>query len=209
MGYLDNSTVVVDAILTKEGRKLLATGNALNIRYFTLSDTGIDYTLWNPDHPSGSAFYGEAIENLPNLEALPNGAYFMRNKLLSLDRNTTALPFVAASSLQDITLAHNDFNQYNPTLSNSPSTETENFIMVVPDSQIISVEGANTAIDIGGNALTFVAEQDIPQAAAYFGTTFNIQNNISLTTQRTITLTFISVSTGAYRSVNVTLEPVT
>ena len=37
MGYLDNSTVVVDAILTKEGRKLLATGNALNIRYFTLS----------------------------------------------------------------------------------------------------------------------------------------------------------------------------
>ena len=81
MGYLDNSTVVVDAILTKEGRKLLATGNALNIRYFTLSDTGIDYTLWNPDHPSGSAYYGEAIENLPNLEALPNGAYFMRNKL--------------------------------------------------------------------------------------------------------------------------------
>ena len=133
----------------------------------------------------------------------------MRNKLLSLDRNTTALPFVAASSLQDITLAHNAFNLFNPSLSNSPSTETENFIMVVPDSQILSVEGANTAIDIGGNALTFVAEQDIPQAAAYFGTGFNIQNNINLTTQRTITLTFISVSTGAYRSVNVTLEPVT
>ena len=34
-----------------------------------MSDTGVDYTLWNPDHPSGSAFYGEAIENLPMLEA--------------------------------------------------------------------------------------------------------------------------------------------
>jgi len=209
MGYLDNSTVVVDAILTKEGRKLLATGNALNIRYFTLSDTGIDYTLWNPDHPSGSAFYGEAIENLPNLEALPNGAYFMRNKLLSLDRNTTALPFIAASSLQDVTLAHNDIQTFTPSLSNSPVTTDENFIMVVPDSQVVSVGGGATQIDIGGNALTFVAEQDIPQASAHFGTNFQIQNTINLTTQRTLTLTFISFSTGAYRSVNVVLEPVT
>ena len=61
MGYLDNSTIVVDAILTKHGRKLLASGQGLNIQYFTVSDTGIDYTLWNPDHPSGSAYYGEAI----------------------------------------------------------------------------------------------------------------------------------------------------
>ena len=79
MGYLDNSTIVVDAVLTKQGRKLLALGQGLNISYFTLTDTGVDYSLWNPDHPSGSAYYGEAIENLPNLEALPNSAYFMRN----------------------------------------------------------------------------------------------------------------------------------
>ena len=33
MGYLDSTTVTVDAILTKQGRKLLAQGNALNIDY--------------------------------------------------------------------------------------------------------------------------------------------------------------------------------
>ena len=94
MGYLDNSTIVVDAVLTKQGRKLLALGQGLNISYFTLTDTGVDYSLWNPDHPSGSAYYGEAIENLPNLEALPNSAYFMRNNLLSLSRDVRAMPYV-------------------------------------------------------------------------------------------------------------------
>ena len=84
MGYLDNSTIVVDAVLTIEGRRLLSEGLGLDIQYFSLSDSGIDYNLWNPDHPSGSAYYGEAIENLPSLEALPRGQFYMRNKLITL-----------------------------------------------------------------------------------------------------------------------------
>ena len=93
MGYLDNSTVTVDAILTKQGRKLLANDQPLNISYFTLNDTGVDYTTWNPDHASGSAFYGEAIESLPNVEALPNAAYFMmRNTLVSYEKGIDAIP---------------------------------------------------------------------------------------------------------------------
>jgi|TARA_X000001382_G_scaffold130970_1_gene128327 hypothetical protein len=93
MGYLDNSTIVVDAVLTKEGRKRLADGNGLGIEFFTLSDSGIDYRLWNPDHPSGSAFYGEAIENLPSLEAIPRAEFYMRNKLITLDKDVTGLPY--------------------------------------------------------------------------------------------------------------------
>ena len=64
MGYLDNTSVTVDAVLTKKGREILSRGQQLNITSFTCSDEGVDYTLWNPDHPSGSAYYGEAIENL-------------------------------------------------------------------------------------------------------------------------------------------------
>ena len=37
MGYLDNSTIVVDAVLTKEGRRRLANGQGLDIRFFSLS----------------------------------------------------------------------------------------------------------------------------------------------------------------------------
>ena len=33
MGYLDNSTITVDAILTKKGRQLLSAGGNLNITH--------------------------------------------------------------------------------------------------------------------------------------------------------------------------------
>ena len=82
MGYLDNSSITVDAVLTKKGREILKNGGDLNITSFTLSDTGVDYSLWNADHPSGSAFYGEAIENLPMLEANVHAEYNLRNRLI-------------------------------------------------------------------------------------------------------------------------------
>ena len=48
MGILDNDTVIVDAILTKIGRRKLAQGQPLGIRKFAFGDTGVDYTLYNP-----------------------------------------------------------------------------------------------------------------------------------------------------------------
>ena len=75
MGYLDGSTVTVDAVLTKKGRQIIAEGGSLDVQFFTLSDTGVDYTLWNEDHASGSAYYGESIENTPQTEAISNAAY--------------------------------------------------------------------------------------------------------------------------------------
>jgi len=54
MGYLNNSVVTVDAILTKKGRELLARGDgSFKITQFALSDDEIDYTLYNTSHPSG------------------------------------------------------------------------------------------------------------------------------------------------------------
>ena len=81
MGILDNDTVIVDAILTKIGRQKLAQGQPLGISKFAFGDTGVDYTLYNPNHPSGSDSYGSAITNLPMLEAVPDDNVFMRSKL--------------------------------------------------------------------------------------------------------------------------------
>ena len=89
MGYLNNQVVTVDAILTKKGRELLAKGDgSFNITQFALADDEIDYTLYNPNHPSGSAYYGEAIENMPLLEAFPDETQMMKYKLTTLDRGT-------------------------------------------------------------------------------------------------------------------------
>ena len=93
MGYLNNAVVTVDAILTKKGRELLAQGgNAFNITQFSLSDDEVDYSLYNPTHPSGSAYYGEAIENMPVLEAFPNELQTMKYKLVTLPRSTAVMP---------------------------------------------------------------------------------------------------------------------
>jgi hypothetical protein len=93
MGYLNNSIVTIDAILTKKGRELLALNNgSFRITQFALADDEIDYTLYNPNHPSGSAYYGEAIQNLPLLEAFPDETQIMKYKLVTLPRGTAKLP---------------------------------------------------------------------------------------------------------------------
>tara|TARA_R110000824_G_scaffold169186_8_gene346289 strand:+ start:1156 stop:1803 length:648 start_codon:yes stop_codon:yes gene_type:complete len=98
MGYLNNQVVTVDAILTKKGRELLAQGgNSFNITQFSLSDDEVDYSLYNPNHPSGSAYYGEAIENMPVLEAFPNELQTMKYKLVTLPRSTAVMPTIAFS----------------------------------------------------------------------------------------------------------------
>ena len=214
MGYLDNSTIVVDAILTKQGRKLLASGQGLNIKYFTLSDTGIDYTLWNPDHPSGSAYYGEAIENLPNLEALPNSAYFMRNNLLSLSRDVKAMPYITLGGAgigQPASYTWPDGSA--PTFAaaiqlENVASETVGWQMVVPDSSLIVVGGNWTPAAIGGNVQQYLNEQEISNAVVYEaagGVDSVTIDRVNTTTIRTLILTFISKSTGAYKHFNLTM----
>ena len=86
MGVLDNTTITVDAILTKKGRELLAKGDGqFKITKFALADDEIDYGLYDITHPNGSNFYGAAIENMNLLEAIPNQTlavkYFLTNEV--------------------------------------------------------------------------------------------------------------------------------
>ena len=95
MGYLNNSVVTIDAILTDTGRQLLAQNDgSFRITQFALADDEIDYTLYNPNHPSGSAYYGQAIENMPLLEAFPQSTQVMKYKLVTLPRGTAKMPIL-------------------------------------------------------------------------------------------------------------------
>jgi len=99
MGILDNDTVIVDAILTKIGRQKLAQGQPLGITKFAFGDTGVDYTLYNPNHPSGSDSYGTAITSLPMLEAVPDDNVFMRSKLYGTGaRNVQNFAFITVEN---------------------------------------------------------------------------------------------------------------
>jgi hypothetical protein len=95
MGYLNNSVITIDAILTDTGRQLLAQNDgSFRITQFALADDEIDYTLYNPNHPSGSAYYGQAIENMPLLEAFPQATQVMKYKLVTLPRGTAKMPIL-------------------------------------------------------------------------------------------------------------------
>ena len=121
MGYLDNDTIVVDAILTKHGRKLLAEGAAINPSHFALSDDGIDYTLWNTSSPSGSSGYDDYISKLPMIEAVSDDASQMRYSLMSLPQNTRYLPVVTLPN------SPNTNNLY--TLDNDVTSKKEHVLL--------------------------------------------------------------------------------
>ena len=105
MGILDNDTVIVDAILTKLGRQKLANGQPLGVTQYAFGDTGVDYTLYNADHPSGSDSYGSAITSLPMLEAVPDDNVFLRFRLYGEgERNVQNFSFITVTSGTSVTI---------------------------------------------------------------------------------------------------------
>jgi len=146
MGYLNNQVVTVDAILTTKGRELLARGDgSFNITQFALSDDEIDYTLYNPTNPSGSAYYGEAIQNMPLLEAFPDELQMMKYKLVTLPRDTAKMPTVGIGTGL-ITLQQTAQDTYTPQtfnyLGNNVTNESSGYSFTVSDvRQFSSVIG--------------------------------------------------------------------
>ena len=185
MGYLNNTTVTVDAILTKKGRELLARNDgSFRITQFSLADDEVDYTLYNPNHPSGSAFYGEAIENMPILEAFPDETQTMKYKLLTLPRGTAKLP-VLELGYTTITLKQGASLSITPQTLNYLGTdatfEASGYTATIGDSRTLSnFEG------VGVNTST----------AANLNTTSTVGTNVSRTViGTTINLTATTVNT--------------
>ena len=147
MGYLNNQVVTVDAILTTKGRELLARGDgSFNITQFALSDDEIDYTLYNPTNPSGSAYYGEAIQNMPLLEAFPDEGQMLKYKLATLPRDTAKMP-VLDIGLGLIKLAQTAQTTINPQtlnyLGNNSVVESSGYVFTLSNAtQFQSIVGA-------------------------------------------------------------------
>ena len=158
MGYLNNSIITVDAILTTKGRELLAANDgSFRITQFALSDDEIDYTLYNPTHPSGSAFYGEAIDGMPLLEAFPEDSQMVKYKLATLPRGTAKLPILnlgyAAITLQQgavVAITPQTLNY----LGNDQVFETSGYSCTIADVRLLSTfeaTGINTSAAINSN----------------------------------------------------------
>ena len=91
MGYLNNSTRTLDAILTKKGREILSSGGDFEVTKFALGDDEIDYALWDTTHTQGTDYYGAVIDNLPALEPFNDPTEIMKYKLVTRQEGTRAM----------------------------------------------------------------------------------------------------------------------
>jgi hypothetical protein len=194
MGYLNNTTVTVDAILTKKGRELLARNDgSFRITQLSLADDEIDYLLYNPNHPSGSAFYGEAIENMPILEAFPDETQVMKYKLLTLPRGTAKLP-VLQVGYTTISLNQGASLSITPQTLNylgaDTTFEASGYTATVGDSRVLSVfqgTGINTTdaatlnstSTVGTNVSRTVIGTTINMTATTVNTLFGTSNTLN------------------------------
>jgi hypothetical protein len=218
MGYLDNNTVTVDAILTKKGRELLARNDgSFRITQFSLADDEIDYTLYNPFHPSGSAFYGEAIENMPILEAFPDETQVMKYKLLTLPRGTAKLPTLEVG-YTTITLKQGASLSITPQTLNylgaDTSFEASGYTATIGDSRVLSVfqgTGVNTTDAAALNSTSTVGTN---VSRTVIGTTINLTSttvNTLFGTSNTLNtiLTVTGRDSGARLTIPINITKVT
>ena len=218
MGYLNNSVVTVDAILTKKGRELLARGDgSFKITQFALADDEIDYTLYNPDHASGSAFYGQAIENMPLLEAFPDETQVMKYKLATLPRGTSKLPLLEAG-YASISLRQGASLAITPQTLNylgaTSTFEAGGYTATIADARVLSnftgvgintdeAEKLNTKTTLGTNVSKTVLGTSINLTATTVNTLFGTS---STTLQTTVTL--IGRDSGARVTIPITITKV-
>tara|TARA_B100000035_G_C20959410_1_gene535792 strand:- start:327 stop:1001 length:675 start_codon:yes stop_codon:yes gene_type:complete len=168
MGYLDNSSVIVDAILTKKGRELLSRQDgSFNITQFALADDEIDYTLYNENHPDGSAKYGEAIEALPLIEAIPNENNIMISKLVTLPRGTTKIPVLDVQST-NITVKRGGTFTISPKTSNFDTSTESAYSFTIADRRLIS-QGSTGGADTTGVQIPFTGTA---LSQTFLGTSF-------------------------------------
>lgn len=217
MSYLSNTSVIVDAILTKKGRELLARNDgSFRITQFSLADDEIDYTLYNPSHPSGSAFYGEAIEAMPILQAYPNDNEIMRYKLITLPRGTAKIPVLDLGYSAIILRQGASLSITPQTLNYLGATSTfeqSGYIATIGDVRTMSAfngVGINTAEATQLNSTTTIGTN---VSKTVIGTTINISSTTVNTlfgsnTSLFTTLIVVGRDSGARISIPVTITKV-
>ena len=207
MGFLNNTTVTVDAILTKKGRELLAQGTeAFNITKFALADDEVDYNLFDVTHPNGTDFFGKVIENMPLLEALPDENQVMRYKLITLPKNTIRMPVITASLTSVTFNASAGLNQPPQILTAvTANVADSSYTFILHDQSVCGMtvnEGAGGGI--GATTPFFLGEDDAPNSKTLVANSVNVNLGQGVNVAKATQITIIGNDTGATTSITVT-----
>ena len=205
--FIDNQTITVDAILTKKGRELLAQQGNLNITSFALADDEIDYTLYQPNHPNGSAFYDLAIRNTPVFEPVSDETQVMKYKLVSLNQGVTSIPVISIAQDKisiprdytgDIIISPSTNPAYNLSLGYTAILSNKNVGVLI-------VNQANSINSVSSTIPTFAGDINTTSAQVVVGQQFRFLPNSSLGKTTSTTLTIIGNESGGSLSIPVTV----
>ena len=207
MAYIDNTTITVDAILTKKGRELLAKNGNLNITSFALADDEIDYTLYQPNHPSGSAFYDIALRNAPVFEPFTDETQVMKYKLVTLNQGVTSIPVISIA--QDKIAVTRDFTG---DIIISPSTNPAYNLMsgytaILGNKNVgtLVVEESNSINAVSNTIPTFAGDINTASSQVVVGKKFRFIPNAQLGRTTTTNLTIVGNESGGSLSIEVTV----
>lgn len=203
MGYLNNETITVHAVLTRKGRELLASENGLNITSFALADDEIDYTLYDPNHPEGSQYYDSALRSIPVFEPLTDETQCLKYKLVTLPPGTEYIPTIKLGQ-QNIIVD----KTYNGVINITPTTEpvyntSLGYTAVLSNRNVGTLTG--TGLDVGASqtASIFLGDTSSEMATTEVGFSFTFKPNKSITTDQRATLTIIGNESGGSTSIPV------
>ena len=211
MGYLNNSSVTVDAILTLKGRELLAKGgNAFNITQFALGDDEIDYNLWNIGHQEGTDYYGILIESMPVTEAIADETQALRYKLVTLPKSTTQIPVVTVGNSSIVLVGPGDTAIISPNTSNlQGGNSTYGYTAILADSDAADISVTQPLQNSVLPSTGYVGNNEDNQSVAVAGFAFQIAAKTQVLANKTTTITIIGNETGGSTTVNLTVDKLT
>lgn len=213
MAYISDEGIVVDAILTRKGRELLAMGIPFQITQFALADDEVDYSLWNPDHPNGTNYYGATIEAMPVTEAVPDETQSMKYKLVTLPRKTNRIPTISVPQTT-ITLSAGQSITITPqTINYTSGNTTFGYNFTLADSDICSMYVGETAPGQQyagtGNTNPAINVGDFATSLTMTGKSVVLTANLLQIASKATTLTVEGVETGGSVVINVIVKKVT
>ena len=172
MAFLDNSgDIILDAVLTDLGRKRLAEGN-FRITQFAFGDDEVDYSLYNKNHPSGSAYYDLEILQTPVFEAFTRTNANINYGLANYNGNVELLylptlvlnekdgPLGAKRRDNVIYYAVNDTTRTNLSISGVGST----IRLAEPEDRRLVIESGLQSSSLGsdaGNQTEYIVNQGL------------------------------------------------
>lgn len=211
MGYLNNTSITVDAILTKKGRELLARGrDEFKITQFALSDDEVDYDLYNTEHPLGTAYYGAAIENMPILEALPDETQMMKYKLVTLPKGTSRIPVVRVAQT-NVLLEAGERTIISPSTVNfQGGNEQYGYTAILADSDVASIRVTKSAPRSAGAATVpqFIGDSEAAQSVTVSGLEFQVTALPQYARNLSTTIVIIGNETGGRALITITSKKI-